>query len=628
VARTTLRNQLRARFDRTMDRGTPALIGWLGLASLALVVVVSVPIYLFAPNDNGNTSGNFFYVVWESMLRTIDTGTIGGDQNQGYHLVFLAMGFIATMGGIFIVSAFIGVLTTGINARIEELRKGRAPVIEKGHTVILGWSDQIFTVVAELARANQGGKRSSVVILATQDKVDMEDQIRGRLGDIGRTRVVCRSGSPLKRADLDMVNMEAARSVIVLSPPGDDPDIDVIKMLLLLQYRPWPPKRPHVVAAVQHTENLTAARLAGGAYAQIIDADDIAVRLVVQSHRQAGLSTVCTDLLNFDGNEIYMKAEPKLVGRTYGEALHAFDLGCPIGLCHADGTVSLNPTSDTKVGPDDQIILIAEDDLLVRLASAPAHVHSDAIVTETGADPLPDRTLLVGWNARARRIIELLDRLVEPGSILDVASAAEPDRSQVNPSVLTLGFRVCQPTSRSSLEQDLDLGSYRHIIVLADDTVDPDHADDRTLVTLLHLRDIEVSLGDPYSIITEMNDDANREVAQVTKADDFIVSSKLISLLITQLAENRHLHQVFAELFDPSGAEIYLKPASAYVRPGVTANFATVIEAARLRGETAIGVRSRSQGEQAPGYGVVLNPSKAAPLTLSADDSIVLVAAN
>ena len=64
------------------------------------------------------------------------------------------------------------------------------------------------------------------------------------------------------------------------------------------------------------------------------------------------------------------------------------------------------------------------------------------------------------------------------------------------------------------------------------------------------------------------------------------------------------------------------------MRPGVTANFATVIEAARRRGETAIGYRTRSHGEQAPGYGVVLNPSKSAPLTLSADDSVVLVAAN
>jgi len=180
----------------------------------------------------------------------------------------------------------------------------------------------------------------------------------------------------------------------------------------------------------------------------------------------------------------------------------------------------------------------------------------------------------------------------------------------------------------SVMQFAVDILKIKHIIVLSDDTFDPDHADDRTLVTLLHLRDIEVQLGDPYSIITEMNDDGNREVAQVTKADDFIVSNKLISLLLTQLAENKHLQRVFAELFDPAGSEIYLKPAALYVRPGEPVNFATVIEAAKRRGETAIGIRTRDGGDDGPAYGVTLNPPKSAPLTLAAHDSVVIVAAN
>ena len=95
-----------------------------------------------------------------------------------------------------------------------------------------------------------------------------------------------------------------------------------------------------------------------------------------------------------------------------------------------------------------------------------------------------------------------------------------------------------------------------------------------------------------------MNDDANREVAEVTKADDFVVSTKLISLYLTQLSENRQLAEVFAALFDPAGAEIHLKPAANYVQPGAPANFATVIEAGRRRGETAIGYRLHADVRQ------------------------------
>ncbi|MQA97017.1 MAG: potassium transporter TrkA, partial [Streptosporangiales bacterium] len=234
--------------------------------------------------------------------------------------------------------------------------------------------------------------------------------------------------------------------------------------------------------------------------------------------------------------------------------------------------------------------------------------------------------LLIGWNSRAARIITLLDRLVEPGSILDIAAPQAPaDVLDIPRDNLTISYKACRPTSRRSLES-LGLGHYRHIVVLSNDALDPDDADDRTLVTLLHLRDIEVRLGDPYSIVTEMNDDNNREVAQVTKADDFIVSNKMISLLLTQLAENRQLHAVFTQLFEPEGSEIYLKRATDYLVPGATADFATVIEAARRRGETAIGYRLKGHSDRGPAYGVTLNPPKTRSLTLNPDDSVIVLA--
>jgi voltage-gated potassium channel Kch len=615
-----MRERFKSWFDSTMDRGTPALIGWLALASLLLVATVTGLASLLAPNEVRQDHGGWWQVAWMSLLRTLDPGTMGADDGSP---IFLAMMLTVTIGGIFLVSSLIGVLTTGLEKRIAELRKGRSKVSARGHAVLLGWSEQVFVVVSELVKANQGG-RSAVVILADRDKIGMEDAIRARVGDTGRTRIICRSGNPLKRQDLELANLDSARSIMVLSPPGDDADIDVIKVLLLLNNRPWPANRPHVVAAVQESHNLAAARLAGGPETLLVDADDMTVRLVVQSHRQSGLSTVCTDLLDFSGNEIYMRTEPALVGRSYAEVLAAYEIGCPIGFHHGNGLVTLNPPSELTVGEEDQVILVAEDDLLMRLAEEPAEIAEEAIIAEIVQPEHPDRTLLLGWNSRGPKILNLLDRLVLPGSAVDIAAPVRPNSANGHTN-LSIDFRECDPTSRPALEA-LNPGQYQHIVVLADDSLDPDHADDRTLVTLLHLRDIEVQLGDPFSIVSEMNDDTNREVAQVTKADDFVVGSKIISLLMTQLAENRHLHAVFADLFDPSGCEIYVKPAANYVTIGVEVNFATIVESARRRGETAIGYRLKARSEQSPNYGVVLNPPKSEPLTLSNVDSVVVVA--
>jgi len=190
---------------------------------------------------------------------------------------------------------------------------------------------------------------------------------------------------------------------------------------------------------------------------------------------------------------------------------------------------------------------------------------------------------------------------------------------------ITLGHKVCEPTRRRSLER-LGVSAYQHVIVLADDRVGPAQADDRTLVTLLHLRDIEQREGDLYTIVTEMHDDANREVAQITEADDFIVSSRLISLYMMQLAENPHLKPILNRLLDPEGAEVALRRAADYVVEGAEVTFATVVEAARRRGETAIGYRLARDANCSPTYGVVLNPAKESALAFADADSLIVIA--
>jgi hypothetical protein len=118
------------------------------------------------------------------------------------------------------------------------------------------------------------------------------------------------------------------------------------------------------------------------------------------------------------------------------------------------------------------------------------------------------------------------------------------------------------------LLEKLEVTEYDHVIVLAYSHLEAQEADAITLVTLLHLRDIAEKDETPFSIISEMLDLRNRELAEAAKVDDFIVSEHLISLMLAQLSENAELMGVFTDMFDPEGAEIYLKPIGDYVRDG------------------------------------------------------------
>ncbi len=125
-----------------------------------------------------------------------------------------------------------------------------------------------------------------------------------------------------------------------------------------------------------------------------------------------------------------MRPEPSLVSLPFGESLAAYDLGVPAGLRRADGTVLLNPPMDTVIRADDEMLLLAEDDLLIRLAGGQGPpVHETAISTAVARAPVPERTLMLGWNHRAPKIIELLDEFLAPASELVVAAPrADPTR--------------------------------------------------------------------------------------------------------------------------------------------------------------------------------------------------------
>jgi hypothetical protein len=229
-------------------------------------------------------------------------------------------------------------------------------------------------------------------------------------------------------------------------------------------------------------------------------------------------------------------------------------------------------------------------------------------------------------------IISQLDTYVAPGSHLTLV-AQTGEGEDILPGHCsglanqTCEFRQADTTDRRTLD-GLDIPSYDHVIVLSySEWLEPQEADARTLITLLHLRDIADKSGHPFSITSEMMDIRNRELAEVTRADDFVVSNRLVSLMIAQLAENKRLQPVFADLFDPEGAEIYLKPAEDYVTTGRAVTFYTVVDAARRRGEIALGYRLQAQANDAgQSYGVHLNPNKSEQITLSGQDRVIVLA--
>ncbi len=612
-------SRVRYAFDNALSRGPSVVIGWLGLLTLAIIVVVATVVTLL--RITGMTGGDrmwFGEALWQSMLRILDAGTFAGDTGWLTRLFALTL----TLIGIFLAGSLIGLIASAVDQRIEDLRKGRSAVLEHRHTLILGWSDRVPSVVRELIIANESEKRAAVVVMADVDKSLMEDTLREAISDFRTTRLVCRSGNTSTAADLTRVNLEGARSVIVIG--GHDATVVKTVLAVIAAADGNGGDGPPVICEIIDPETAQSLQALFGSRLVIVSSDALMAELTAQACRQRGLSQVFHELLDFDGDEIYFASFPALTGTTYAAAQLSFEQCSLMGMLTADGEVVLNPPADRPVTAGDQLIGIASDDSTFVCTG-----HRPAARTLSPGAPHTDddtqrRMILVGWSRLGPRVVAELDQFLDARTTLEIVldpDLVDPD--EVRAQLHTEHIAIEVSTHRGGPEDVATHAARRafhEVIVLGRrNDISAEDADARTLITLVAFKQAVQRHGlGQVRIVAELLEQRHAPLAMATGADDFIVSDELTSLMIAQLSERAELDQLFRDLFDPDGATIAIVPALAYGAAEATC-FADVVAAASAAGHSALGYRRQADGV------VVVNPPKSDPVTIGRDDGIVIL---
>jgi Trk K+ transport system NAD-binding subunit len=649
-----VKRRLRYLLERVVTRPGMLMLVF-AVACLFFIAVVAALTYALTPADARDVA----QIVWRSMRHVIDPGATEDDEDYDwpYRLVML----LTAIGGIFVIGAVVTVLTSALYNRIELVRRGRTPVSLSGHTVVLGWSSQIYTILDELARAP--GRRPRVVILADDlSKEEMEDAIRRRPqrkpgpkdGKIKKVRVICRHGDPTKIEDLDIAGVDTAEEILVPRPLGPDPDIRVLMTLLALSHRPWATQRRPVAAVISSTANYEAARRALQGWpadrCHVANAEELTARLIVQSRRHPGLTVVCSELVSFAGAEIY--PAPKLrQPMTYEEALLRFESSLVGFRRPGDPKPTINPPPDTMMQPGDVPLVVAADATDVRIIGAPPVPQWDRMVEPPPSrPPRAEKTLILGWNDRIPTIIQVLDGYVGPGSeLVIIGPGYNKSELPATTNLQTLRGYDADPTDAGVLlaaheEEDyerpaadpeaqglipVDPRQYDSVIVLAGEEVD-NHVDAKALTTLLLLQAIKDERGGEFSVICELEEEASRRLAWGIRADDLVLGQQVVSTLAVHYAKNPgrlDMITVVEEWLDFQHSDLYLEPASDYVQVGAPVTWATVVAAAARRRQTAIGyIVYAERFAEEKGYGVYLNPAKSSLRTYHEHDQIVVIA--
>lgn len=605
--------RLRYSFDRALSRGPSVVIGWLVVLTFSIIVAAALILTIARlAGVNGEGRIGFGEAMWQSMLRVVDPGTFADD--EGWLTRVLAL--TVTVAGIFIAGSLIGLIANAVDQRIELLGKGRSAVVERDHTLILGWSPRVPAIVGELVVANESRRKAAVVVLADVDKREMEETLRRAIDDWATTRLVCRSGDTSSFDDLALVNTADARSAIVVG----ESDASVAKSVLALHRCG---ADVPVVAEVRDPAAATSLRALFGDRIVIVHSDSVVAELTAQACRSRGLSEVFHDLLDFAGDEMYFAPFPELSGLTFRDAQLRFETSCLLGVLTADRALVLNPPGDLVVRPGDELIALASDDSTFVADGDGRPAPTPDMAALPGTDPAPRRIALVGWSELGPRVVAELDDFLGAETTLEIL---------VDPTVAAI-----DDVRRLALADDLvvEVSAYSGrpeevARIAADRTFDEvivlgrrggmtaEEADARTLLILLAFNKIADERGSDTRVVAELLEQRHTPLAEATGADDFIVSDELTSLMIAQVSERRELELVFRDLFDRGGNTIEMVRAERLGAADVTC-FADVVVRASGAGLTALGVRSHRDGT------VALNPRKHAPLQLHPADEIVVL---
>ena len=643
----TIKEKVHYKTDNYLAKGRTALFLSLlivFLVSFVIIALIRGLLYWLSPDPEAGVTDQ----LWKVYLQLTAPGNMNQDSQSPHHFKIAAM--LAGLTGVVIFSTLIATLTTALNQAIRNLRRGHSRVLEAEHSLIIGWTHRVPEILRELVEANESEDDPCVVILAEQEKEWVDEYLRRNFKQRGNLRVVTRHGSTASPESLKHVSVAEAKSVIVLASCDENSSRDEqlnsdargIKTILALEAAAPEADFP-IVIELYHPRSRDVVNGVSPGRIHMVDAEEILAKVMVQTSRTSGLSVVYSELLSFEGCEMYFY-EADWQGIEFGKCQFHFPDGVPIGIRMPDGQVIIRPAVDHEMQAGEEILIVAEDDSTIDFQSQPV-VSPNGTVTLVNRrlEPGLEKMLLLGWSPKAPIILAEYGEYVSEGSSVTIA-INEPDPEirvqldELREECESLTFELVDTnTFEKEKLQKLDPFSYNDIMILPQklgDEIDAEKIDTETIVLLLLLRAMKNELKEQghdvkTKIVTEVLDSNNHALIHQAGVNDFIVSNRMVSMIFAQMSEEPGIKKVYDDLFQEDGSEIYVKPIDLYIDSFPTkVQFADLMKLAQQRDEEAcIGIKIAADTNDAgKNYGVKLIPPKDEFFELQQGDALVVVA--